>query len=1258
MEFRILGPLEVFDEGRSVDVGAAKQRALLAFLLLNANRVVSSDRLIDALWGERAPGTAQKALQVYVSQLRKALGRDRIVTRAPGYELRVEAGELDLERFAELVSNQEFAEALRLKRGVALADFAYEPFAQNEIARLEELALACLEQRLDADLAKGRHAALVAELEALVAEHPLRERLRAQLMLALYRSGRQADALDAYQAGRTLLLDELGLEPGAELRELQRQILAHNDALELPERPSSHQVEQAAVAQAEPPPVRRREGRKTVTVLTCDVTASGSKLDPESLRRLTARGFDELLPVLEGLGATVERSMGGAVTAIFGIPVVHEDDALRAARAAVEMRNRLETSTNDLVAQWGFALELRVGIGTGEVLVDADGDRPLATGEPVQSAIRLQQTASPGELLVDDRTSSLIRDFADIELAGDFARLVGVRPLELDTDRRFDSPMIGRERERRRLQDAFEQALSDRSCQLFTIVGAPGVGKSRLVREFVDDVSDHAAVARGRCLPYGEGITYWPVLEAVRDAAKLDDTASPDDNLAKLAALLEGEEAGLVAQRLGEVVGLSDRMSGTEETFWAVRTFVEALARRRPLVIVFDDIHWGEPTFLDLVDHVTDWTSDAPVLLVCVARPELLEVREQWGGGKANATSIRLEPLSDAESATLLDNLAGPDLDDLARLRIVETAGGNPLFVEEMLALLLEDGRDGATVEVPATIQALLAARLDLLPEDERAALEAAAIEGKVFHEASVVELLAAEPPSVKDALLALARRDLIRNDKPVFSGERAFRFRHLLIRDAAYDSIPKETRAALHERHGVWLESLGERALELDEIIGYHYEQAYAYRAELGPVDPHVREMGRAAAERLGTAGRRAFIRSDASAGANLISRAVALLPPEEPLRVELVPNVRVIQGMPDLSWADRVLTEAVEAAATTGDRLLAAHALVQRGFLRLFTDADVTPRELFDVSARAIDVFEGPNDELGLARAWRLAAQAHYLDRRPGRCEEASEHALIHARLAADRFEVREIVEWLVIVLLLGPAPASEAIARCERLLDETTDFPELHAQIYAALAPLAAMQGRVEESREYMRRSRQIMDDVLEWIWIVAFWWGFVHLWQDDLETAEAELRPAYESLKSFGAKSHFSSVTHSLSAVAYAQGRYDEAERLTHECEQACRANDVHSEIQWRSIRAKALARRSAFDEAEQLGREAITLAEAGDFLLAHAEALLDYAEVLELAGRAEEAVPILEEAVRRHEQKENLLRANRAREQLERVATSH
>jgi tetratricopeptide (TPR) repeat protein len=810
--------------------------------------------------------------------------------------------------------------------------------------------------------------------------------------------------------------------------------------------------------------------------------------------------------------------------------------------------------------------------------------------------------------------------------------------------------MVGRERERRRLYDVFAQARDGRSCQLLTILGTPGVGKSRLVQELVDDVSDVALVARGRCLPYGEGITYWPVLEAVRDAAALDDAASPTENLGAILSLLEGvDEAELAAQRLGEVVGLSDPSSGVDDIAWAVQVFVEALAREKPLVLVFDDIHWGEPTFLDLVDSLSDRTTDSSTLLVCVARPELLEVRPQWGGGKPNATSVLLEPLSDGDSSVLLDHLASPtEISESTRRQIVDAAGGNPLFVEEMVALLLDDDRERATLEIPPTIQALLQARLDQLPDHEREVIEAAAVEGKVFHEASVSELTAMDLAGVRDALQTLARRDLVRSDKAVFSGERGYRFHHLLVRDAAYDAIPKEARAMLHERHAAWLEAnLGERALELDEIIGYHYEQAHEYRAALGDATDATRALGRAGAERLGTAGRRAFLRSDGPAGVNLISRSVALLAADDPFRVELVPNVRVVQGLGDLSWADRVLTEAVEAAATNGDRALAAHALVQRGLLRLFTDREVLPGELFDVAERAIAVFDELGDELGLTRAWRLSAQAHYLDRRSRACADASEVALVHARRANDPFEEREIVEWLVIALLLGPAPAPQALARCLDLLDERWDDPLLPAEIAGAAAALAAMQGDAVEAEALIDRARAAMEDADEWIWIVAFWFAFVRVWHGDAVAAENELRPAYDALKRMGAgeTSHFSSIAHALANALYLQGRYDEAEELTGECERASRPNDIHSQTLWRSVRAKTLARRGELDDARRLGRDAVEFAATSDFLLAHADALSDLGEVYELAGEPQEATRALEGAMELYERKGNVLMGN-------------
>jgi DNA-binding SARP family transcriptional activator/class 3 adenylate cyclase len=1252
MEFRILGPLEVLSDGRALELGGRKQRALLAVLLLQANRVVSSDRLIDSLWEEEPPEAGRKALQVYVFQLRKLIGRERIETRTPGYLLRVQEGELDLERFACLVEAGERKEALALWRGPPLSDFAYEPFAQSEIARLEELRLACLQERIESDLASGRDAALIGELETLVKEHPLRERLRAQLMLALYRSGRQAEALEVYQDARTALVEELGIEPGRSVRELHQAILGQDPALDLVQPTMAQQEpEPAPMPNPEPPPVLR-EGRKTVTVLAAGLTASaegGERLDPEALRRATSRAFGAVEAAVEQHGGTVEAITGDTVTAVFGIPAVHEDDAVRALRAAAEMRDRLPELVEDPERHWGVRVELRIGVTTGEVVTGGGQLQP--TGEPLTAVHRLRQGAGAGEILLDEATHRLARDAATVEPSARGFRLIGVTRQPSGHVSRFDSPMVGRERERRRLHDAFETAAGDRSCQLFTVLGLAGVGKSRLVQEFLGELDTEALVARGRCLPYGEGITYWPLMEAVQEAAGLEDTDSPEQGMEKLVALLEDEkDSEAVARRVGELVGLAEVGLGAEGSFTAVRVLFESFGRRAPLVIVFDDIHWGEATFLDLVEHVADWIREASVLLVCIARPELLDVRPSWGGGKLNATTVLLEPLSEQESAQLVDNLADAELHESLRERIVEAAEGNPLFVEEMLALAMEDRPEAGRLEVPPTIQALLAARLDRLGEEERAVIERAAVGGKVFYEDAVTELSPDElRPAVASALGALLLKELIRPERPSLGGH-AYRFRHLLIRDAAYEAIAKEARADMHERFGRWLErAAGGRPIEYEEVVGYHLEQAYRYRVELGPVDDPATALGREAAERLGAAGRRAFTRSDAPAGVNLISRAVALLSPDDPLRVELVPNVRVVQGMGgDMSWADRVLTEAVEVAATSGDRRLAAHGLVQRGLLRLFTEVHVTPEELLDAAERSLAVFEELRDELGMARAWRLKAQAHYLARRGRLCADASERALEHARRASDRFEEREIVEWLVIALLLGPAPAAEATLRCERLLAETADHPLLQAQILAALALLLAMQRRTGEADELIARGRTIMNDVGDLIWIVSFWWSFVYSWRGDPIAAEHELRPSYEALKKLGEKSHLSSICHALSHAVYQQGRYDEAEQLTRECEEVSRPNDVHSQILWRSTRAKVIARSGEFDAAERLAREAVEFAAESDFHLAHADALMDLAEVLELRGERDAAAVVNQEAMRFYELKGNLAAIDRAR----------
>jgi class 3 adenylate cyclase/tetratricopeptide (TPR) repeat protein len=955
------------------------------------------------------------------------------------------------------------------------------------------------------------------------------------------------------------------------------------------------------------------ERRKVVSVLFCDVvgsTALGELMDPEALRALLARYFDRMREVVERHGGSVEKFVGDAVMAVFGVPVVHEDDALRTCRAAVEMREAFA----------GLGIEGRIGVSTGEVVTGTE--ERLATGDVLNVAARLQQAAQPGEVLIAAATRVLVGGAVDVEsveplvLKGKSEPLAAFRLLEARaaSERRHDTVFVGRERELGLLGEAWGRALAERRCELVTIVGDAGLGKSRLTAEALAPIE--ARVVRGRCLPYGLGITYWPVVEVVK---QLDVLPSDPAAAAAIRSLLGESEAGTSA----------------EEIAWAFRKLLEEQA---PLVVLFDDIQWGEETFLDLVEHVALLSSGAPLLVVCMARPELLDRRPSW------PVAVRLEPLSGEDAASLIGVAVAEEL----RSRIAAAAAGNPLFIGEMLAMA---GEGGDEVEVPPTLKSLLAARLDQLDAGERRVLERGAVEGEVFHRGAV-QALGPEEPQVTPRLAALVRRELIRPDAAQFAGEDGFRFRHLLIRDAAYDALPKSTRAELHERFAGWLGQRGDELVELDEILGYHLEQACSYRAELGPVEDGDQALAREAAERLGRAGRRAFIRSDGPAGVNLVSRAVALLPPEDPLRVELIPNVRVVQGLGgDMVWADRVLTQAVEAAAATGDRQLAAHAFVQRGFLRLFTETEVAPAELIDAAENSIAVFEQLRDELGLARAWRLKAQAHYLARRGGPSVDASERALEHVRLAGDRFEEREIVEWLLVALLLGPAPAAEAAARCERLLAESADHSLLQAEILGALASLVAIQGRTGEADEHIARSRAIMNDVGERIWLVSLWWSFVCLWRGDALAAEHELRPGYDALKKLGETSNFSGFSHALASAGYMQGRYDEAEQFTRESEHSSRPNDVDSHVHWRSTRAKLLARRGELDAAQRLAREALEFASQSDFHLAHADALTDLGEVLDLAGDAEAAAAAVEHAIHFYEQKGNAVSAARARVRL-------
>jgi DNA-binding SARP family transcriptional activator len=822
-EIRLLGPFEVRDGDRVLTPRRQKQRALLAALALRAGEVVSMDRLVDELWGESSPKTAKHALENYVSELRKTLGKDVIETRPSGYVLRVEPGQIDVRRFDELVAlargrdaverSRILGDALSLVRGEPLADLAFEPFAQREVVRLKELELSAREELLGAELELGRHRDVVPALELLVADHPFRERLRAQLMLALYRSGRQAEALAAYQDARHVLVEELGIDPNVELQELERQILRQDSDLQAPPSPPAEPTTSLASAQPS-----RRQARKTITVVFTELANArtlAEELDPELLRAVLDRYLDIARAAVKRHGGSCVAVRGDELLAAFGVPTTHEDDAIRGVRAAVELREGVGVLNDGLLPEHGLYLEVRTAVNTGEVLVGPD-DEDL-TGRAVTVAEQLaRETAKPGQILLGGQTYDFVSAVVEIEelaLAGSTRvfRLAELLPDTYGRTLRLDSPLVGRRRQLSALSAAVESAVLERTFHLFTVLGSAGVGKSRLVREFIESIGDVASVLQGRCLPYGEGITYWPLIEALRDGGVVDGVA-PIDAAEPSAALVQAQ--------------------------------LERLAREHPLVLVIDDLHWAESALLDLIEGVAESSRGVPILTVCIARPELLDDRPSWGGGKPNANSILLEPLSAAESERLVDNLLGEsDLADPVRDHIISAAEGNPLFVEELLATLVdsdvlrrESGRWTTTtvtaVPFPPTLLALISARIDRLPEAERTVLELASVEGhRDFHRGVAAELAPEELRADIDVhLLALVRKEVVR---PTAAGDGGYSFRHQLIRDAAYESMPLQVRAMLHDRIADVIERAAPRGAEPD-LSEHHRKQAQKYRAVL----------------------------------------------------------------------------------------------------------------------------------------------------------------------------------------------------------------------------------------------------------------------------------------------------------------------------------------------------------------------------------------------------------------------------------------
>jgi class 3 adenylate cyclase/tetratricopeptide (TPR) repeat protein len=1006
------------------------------------------------------------------------------------------------------------------------------------------------------------------------------------------------------------------------------------------------------------------ETRKTVTIIFTDVTGStalGEQTDPETMRRVMERYFEEMRAVLEKHGGTVEKFIGDAVMAVFGIPVVHEDDALRAVRAAAEMRTRLAALNEEFERERGITIAVRTGVNTGEVIAgDPAQGQAFATGDAVNVAARLEQAAEPGQILLGPVTSRLVsnavrtEEIEPLDLKGkakavDAWRLVEVLPEAPSFTRRIDAPFVGRAEELGRLHQAYEAARDSDTCQLVTVTGVPGIGKSRLVRELVTSVGNEACVVVGRCLSYGEGITYWPLSEIVRQVAGADPRAGLRELLGE-----EPDEA-LAAERLLGAIGAADESARTEEIFWATRVLFERLARERPLIAVLDDIHWAEPTLLDLIEYLVGFAR-APVLIACTARPELYDGRPHW----PRAQSIELDSLADTAAKRLIDALlAESEMEAAVREEISERAEGNPLFVEQMLALAAEDG--GGLV-VPATIQALLAARLDSLPDEEREVLLRGAVEGRLFHRGAVSALL---PEGSRDGvpgrLLALARKNFIRPDESLFPGDDAFRFAHALVRDAAYEAAPKTLRAELHEHFAEWVEAVaGAGFPELDEIVGYHLEQSFQLRVALGNADGEVLRVRDAAAERLVSAGTRAVRRGDHGAAANLLSRGCALLGPSE-RRLELTsPLAFSLYESGRLEEARLVLDASISEAREAGLERLALRSEIDFSLLMMQVDPSWSADEALALIERAIAAMEPAADDAGLARAYDLWHNVEFMRGGLAAAEEAGERGLVHARRLEEVDLIARLLEGVYAARFFGAGRLSELKVDLQRsqAFANVVGHRAHQANVVFALGWVAMEEGDPEEGLRLTEEGIAQLDELGLAVHAAGqrshFRWGEI---LREPETVEERMREAYGRLKSVGETGVLSTVAGNLAFVLARRGELAEAEELARESETLGSPDDITTQVGWRMAMGLVHAQRGALSEAEAMAREALERALAGEYEGVVAECHLALALVLRFAGRPEEAVLEAEKALVIFERKELMDSADAVRGQLAELQSS-
>jgi class 3 adenylate cyclase/tetratricopeptide (TPR) repeat protein len=998
------------------------------------------------------------------------------------------------------------------------------------------------------------------------------------------------------------------------------------------------------------------EVRKTVTLLFCDVTGStalGERLDPEAFRGVMSRYFAVARVAVQRHGGTVEKFVGDAVLAVFGIPEVREDDALRAVRAAAELRDCLADLSGELMGSMGIGLAVRTGVNTGSVVAgSAHAGGSFATGDAVNTAARLEQAAAPGEVLIGASTWWLVRDAVEVEAVAPLAakgkaeplaayRLLRVLEAERGRSRRPGAALVGRERESHALAEALARTTEGGRGQLVTVLGPAGMGKTRLVEHFLAGIGQDVQVLRGRCVSYGRGITFWPFVQLLRQGAGLIGEETPEATEKALLALMDASpDKGAVVAVLLPLLGLGGEPGGAEEIFWAVRSVLEHLAGHGPLVVAVEDIHWAEPTLLDLLERLRDEARDVPLLIVCQARPELLEQRPGWGGGALNVTTFLLEPLTGGHTAALLGGLLGPGVPGRVVAAVEGWAGGNPLFVEEVAAHLVEtdvlrrdhDGwvvvGDLRRVSVPPTVTALLAARLERITRPERALLERVSVIGLEVTTADAAAL-SADDLDVPALLASLSRRDLLRRVR----GLRAdvWAFRHVLLRDAAYESLPKSVRAELHERFAVRLqESATDAGGEIHAFVGHHLEQAYLFARDLSPNGDAVAALARRAAIALAAAGAHARDTDDLPAAGELLGRAVALTPQGGAARRDLLWHLAQLQqDQGHVTEAEQSLQRVAELMDDGTPALERSSYMAQVLSLRCEAAEDIDPAELQSAAVEAARLARQHHDHERLTQALNAGVSAATMQ---GRWGDAAQ-MLREIQRVGPPHDRREARIWVVAAYIWGPAPVEEGLAYVATVRDQPGQTLRSTAINQACEGALLAAAGRIEPALDLARESTHIARDLDPLAFApVAEFRALVHLARGDLDEALRKFTEASEVMREHGDLSYASTMLGWKAALLLEQGNHDDQARQV--LEEAAAVTSPYDRLSVGLVEtclALLAARNGDHEQAAARASTALTTIDASDQICQQADIRRWLSEVPRLRGEVAQQRRLLVEA---------------------------